>query len=149
MENLFDPYYHNQVGTGIAGFSGHRFQTGNGFLDSLKSFFKIPAVRYLLRKSVKTGVNIGTDILNGGDIANSVKHNLENTGKSIARDTINMANQYLDQKGGGVKRKRLYKRRKCKRRKVSRKTKKPKICKKRKPKKYKRAKKKKKSIDLF
>src|SRR6266581_4015785 len=103
MDNPFLNYYLNQVGSGISGYSGARYQTGNGFFGKILKSFK-PALKYLLREGLKTGVNIGNYLLNGGDIANSVKSNLESTGKSIARDALGMADQYIKQKGGGIKR---------------------------------------------
>lgn len=100
--NRFVEYYINQAGTGIAGYSGVRYQKGHGFFGRLLSGAVFPILKYLGKKALNTGVNIGSDILQGENIKTSMKRRLKTTGLDIAEDALEKVKK---QKGSGRKRK--------------------------------------------
>ncbi len=110
-------YYIEQAGSGISGYSGSRYQHGNGFLGKIFKKLK-PALKYFGREGIKTASAIGKDLLNGENFIESAKANLVNTGKNIMTDAISRAEEYVKQNGKGLKRKRVYKKKVVKHRKV-------------------------------
>jgi hypothetical protein len=141
MDNPYMSYYIEQAGSGISGYSGSRYQHGNGFLGKIFKRLK-PALKYFGREGIKTASSIGRDLLNGENFIESVKANLVNTGRNIMTDAIGKAEDYVKQNGNGLKRKRVYKK-PVKRRKVVKKKARKTI------KRPKRTLKKKKNIDFF
>lgn len=142
MDNPYMSYYIEQAGSGISGYSGSRYQHGNGFLGKIFKSLK-PALKYFGREGIKTASSIGRDLLNGENFIESVKANLVNTGRNIMTDAIGKAEEYVKQNGNGLKRKRVYKKKPVKRRKLVKKKATKTI------KSPKRAVKKKKVIDFF
>jgi hypothetical protein len=104
----FDEYYINQAGTGIAGFAGVRYQKGHGFFGRLLSQAILPILKYLGKKAVNTGVNIGTDILQGENFKDSIKKRMKSTGFDIAEEALEKVKK---QRGSGRKRKIVVKKR--------------------------------------
>jgi len=101
--NPYVDYYANQAGSGIAGFSGLKFQRGNGFF--LRLFNKIkPALTYIAKKGLNTATNIGQDLLEGESLKKSAKKRLKETGKVVAKDTFDSLNV---QKGSGKRRRQI------------------------------------------
>ncbi len=110
MENPYLNYYVKQAGSGISGFSGSRYQRGNGFFGKILKHLK-PALRYIGRQGLKTATSIGRDLLNGENFVNSAKSNLRNTGNTILNDALDKADELVKQTGNGIKRRKVYKRR--------------------------------------
>lgn len=105
MSNPYLDYYTNQAGSGLAGFQGVRYQRGHGFFSSIFQNVLRPLAKYLGKKALSTGVEIGSDILKGEDIKESAKKRLKTTGRSIFNDAIERA-QHFAQTGSGGKRRR-------------------------------------------
>ena len=105
--NSFESYYVNQAGSGIAGFSGVKYQRGHGFFGRLLSGAVLPILKYLGKKALNTGVGIGSDIIQGENIKSSMKKRLKKTGFDIAEDTYNKLQNYK-QKGSGKRRKKKH-----------------------------------------
>jgi hypothetical protein len=84
----FDKYYETQAGTGISGFSGVRYQKGNGFFGRFISGAVLPILKYFGKKVLHTGANVATDMLDGGDFKKVLKKNLGTSARSIAADAM-------------------------------------------------------------
>jgi len=122
MSNPYLAYYANQAGSGLAGFQGVRYQRGHGFFSSIFQNVLRPLAKYLGKKALSTGVEIGSDILKGEDIKESAKKRLKTTGKSIVNDAIERAKNFAQTGSGGKRRrKRKYKKSKGKLKKDSKK----------------------------
>ena len=112
--NSFENYYVNQAGSGIAGFSGVKYQRGHGFFGKIFSGAVLPILKYLGKKALNTGVGIGSDIIQGENLKQSMKKRIKKTGFDIADDAYNKLQNYK-QKGSGKRRrrrKRIYKKKK-------------------------------------
>ena len=109
--NSFENYYVNQAGSGIAGFSGIKYQRGHGFFGKLFSGTVLPILKYLGKKALNTGVGIGSDYIAGENLKQSMKKRIKNTGFDIADDAYTKLQSYK-QKGSGRRRKRKYKKKK-------------------------------------
>lgn len=112
--NSFENYYVNQAGSGIAGYSGIKYQRGHGFFGRLLSGTVLPILKYLGKKALNTGVGIGSDIIQGENLKNSMKKRLKTTGFDIADDAYNRLQNYK-QKGTGRRRRKNYKKKKSNR----------------------------------
>jgi hypothetical protein len=113
MSNPYENYYINQAGSGIAGFSGVKYQKGHGFFGRIFSNAILPILKYLGKKAINTGVGIGSDYLAGEDIKSSAKRRLKSTGLDIAEDALERVKK---QRGTGRRRyKRTVKSRRTKR----------------------------------
>jgi hypothetical protein len=103
-----EAYYLNQAGSGIAGYSGVRYQRGNGFFGRLIRGGILPLIKQVLpyfgRNVVATGANIMQDVLDGKEIKASTKRNLSLTARRALQDGVNKTREYA-QKGGGVRKK--------------------------------------------
>jgi hypothetical protein len=107
--NPYIAYYNNQIGSGLAGFQGIRYQKGNGWFGRLFSSAILPFVKQLIpalgKRVLPTGVALANDILGGENVAKSMKTRLKETGKNMADETLDVLKTKL-QKGSGIKRKR-------------------------------------------
>jgi len=110
MDNEYISYYKNQIGSGITGFSGSRYQTGN----SWKSFFKIlkPALQFIAKIGMKTAANIGSDLLEGESLDTSVINRLKESGKVVGKEAVNKLNSLSEQIGKGLRKRKYTKRNK-------------------------------------
>ena len=99
--NHFEDYYVNQAGTGISGFSGVKYQKGHGFFGRLLSSAVLPILKYLGRKALSTGLNIGTDYLSGENLKDSMKKRFKTTGYDIAEEALEKVKK---QRGSGRRR---------------------------------------------
>ena len=102
-ENPFSAYYVKQAGGGMPYFSGMRTQRGHGWFTRFLSNMIVPAMKTLGQRALVTGANIGTDILEGKDPAESAKTHLVAEGKNLAGEVINRAKR-VAQSGSGFKR---------------------------------------------
>jgi len=105
ISNPFNDYYVNQAGSGIAGYSGVRFQKGYGFFGRLLSTIGLPILKYLGKRALKTGVGVGSDLLSGENIKDSVKKRLKATGFDIVDDAVEKLKPFR-QAGTGYRRRR-------------------------------------------
>lgn len=112
--NPYNEYYMNQAGSGLTGFSGTRYQRGHGFFGKLFSGALLPALKFLGRQALNTGVNVGQDFLEGKNFKQSMKERAIESGKVSANAAINRAKKFA-QTGKGRKRKRVTKKTKAKR----------------------------------
>ena len=113
MSNPYLNYYSNQVGSGIPGFSGVRYQRGHGFFGRLfsgiGSFVKDLAPS-LLKRSLPSAVNFAQDIMTGENVGQSAKNRLLEAGRDVADETLGQIKKRV-QRGSGIYRRRLkYKR---------------------------------------
>ena len=95
-----------QEGGAIRGFSGPEWQVGGGF-NFGRFLWKHakPLLGFLSKQALKTGVEIGQDVLSGENIKESAKNRLKETGKAIANKAIDKAKEKIA--GAGIKRKRV------------------------------------------
>ena len=103
--NHFTAYYVNQAGTGISGYSGVKYQKGHGFFGRLLSGAVLPILKFLGKKALNTGINIGTDFLQGENFKTSMKKRLKTTGFDIAEEALDKLKNYK-QKGTGKRKSR-------------------------------------------
>ena|SRR5882757_4008774 len=106
MDNPYSEYYIKQAGSGISVYSGHRYQSGNGFFGKILKYLK-PALKYIGRKGLNTMTNIGSDFLNGENIVEAGQKQLVNTAKDVLTDARTSLDEYKTrrQAGEGLKRK--------------------------------------------
>jgi hypothetical protein len=106
--NPYASYYVNQVGSGLAGYSGIRYQRGGGFFGRLFSgignFVKelLPAAG---KRILPSGIGLAQDVLAGENVLKSAKSRLIEAGKNVADETLEQIKFRL-QKGSGRRRKR-------------------------------------------
>jgi hypothetical protein len=95
-----------QEGGAIRGFSGPEWQVGGGF-NFGRFLWKHakPLLGFLSKQALKTGVEIGQDVLSGENIKESAKNRLKETGKAIANRAIDKAKEKIAGAGIGIKRK--------------------------------------------
>lgn len=128
--NPLAEYYINQAGSGLSGFSGLRYQRGNGWFSNILSRVGLPVLKFLGKQALNSGLAIASDALEGKRIKDSAMSELKNTG----RNTIGFIRQLADQSGSG--RQRKVKRRKSKPIKRKRESKRRPVARKRQKKKY-------------
>lgn len=109
MANPYIDYYTNQAGSGLAVFSGSKFQRGNGFFGRILKFLK-PALSFLAKQGLKSAVHIGNDLLEGESFSESAKRRLKETGRTVAKTGLAKVDEYADQMGTGYKRRKRVKR---------------------------------------
>lgn len=98
-------YYINQAGSGIAPYSGVRFQKGHGFFGRIfkggVSLFK-DLLPYLGEKAFGTIFNMGSDFINRRKgFGDAITSNLKKTAFDIADDALVKIKQF---KGEGIRR---------------------------------------------
>jgi hypothetical protein len=104
MSNPYVDYYLNQSGSGLAGFSGTKYQRGHGFFSRLFGA-ALPLLKQLFpiigRQAASSGVGLAQDLLSGANFKESAKTRLREAGSNL----LDKASARL-QKGAGRKRKR-------------------------------------------
>lgn len=97
-----------QEGGAIRGFSGPEWQVGGGF-NFGRFLWKHakPLLGFLSKQALKTGVEIGQDVLSGENIKESAKNRLKEAGKTVATKAIDKAKEKIAGSGSGIKRKRV------------------------------------------
>jgi hypothetical protein len=122
MDKEYIDYYKNQAGGGLPVFEGWQYQRGHGFFgdqrgqgflgDSARFFFNSilkPAGEYLLPKVVNTGKRIGSDIMNGKDVMDSITKNLGQTAGEILNDGVGRVRKFIQTDNGKRRRRRAKK----------------------------------------
>jgi len=107
-----EDYYVRQAGSGIAGYGGVRYQKGNGFFGRLISGGLLPIIKsflpYFGKKVLTAGTNIAEDMLDGKNFKSSVKSNLNNTARTMAKDAIKKTREAV-QLGDGMRKRKAKK----------------------------------------
>lgn len=121
----FEDYYVDQSGSGvyqgplwqeggaIRGFAGRDYQYGTGLGSFGRTLYRWakPILQYLGREGLKTGVNIGSDVVAGTDIKQSVSNRARETGSKIVGDAATAIQKKLRGKGMARRRRRGVRRR--------------------------------------
>jgi hypothetical protein len=128
--NPYNNYYLNQVGSGLPGFQGVRYQRGGGFFGRLFSGTIFPFLKQLLpelgKRALPSVAGLGQDILSGENVKESALKRLKTMGHDIADETIDQVKTRLQRGSGKRRKKKTYKKKvtlKRKKRIVKRKTK--------------------------
>ena len=117
MSNPYTQYYANQVGSGIPGFSGVRYQRGSGFFSKIFQSAILPALKYLGRTALSAGSGILSDVAEGQNIKESIKTRGLAAGKKTAMAAMERGQRFL-QTGQGRRRKRRTKSVRSRKRKI-------------------------------
>lgn len=105
-------FFNYQVGSGfndINVFRGAPYQRGHG-IGSLIGRFGIPILKFLGKHVLKTGVNVGADLLEKKKFKDALKARAKETLKNATSESINKVNQLLQQSGTGLRRRKRPKR---------------------------------------
>lgn len=104
--NPYENYYIKQAGSGIATYSGTRYQKGNGFFRRLISGFALPLLKYFGRHGLETVGNVVTDIKENPDVSikEVLKRQTRNTLTKVTDDGSNRVKKFI-QSGKGIKNK--------------------------------------------
>lgn len=114
-------FFNGQVGSGfndINVFKGAPYQRGHG-IGSLIGRFGIPILKFLGKHMLRTGVNVGSDLLDKKKFKDALKTRAKETLRNATSESMNKVSQLLQQSGTGLRRakrrrrtrsrKRLYK----------------------------------------
>jgi len=105
--NPYLTYYNNQVGTGLAGFQGLRYQKGHGWFGrlftSILQFMK-QVLPVLGKRALPSGIGLAQDILSGENVGRSAVKRLKEAGRNVADQSVDMIKTKLLQSGSGGKR---------------------------------------------
>jgi hypothetical protein len=105
--NPYLSYYNNQVGTGLAGFQGLRYQKGHGWFGRLFTSV-LPFMKQVLpalgKRALPSGISLAQDILSGENVGRSAVKRLKEAGRNIADQSVDMIKTKLLQSGSGGKR---------------------------------------------
>lgn len=87
-----DDYYVNQAGSGLGGFSGVRYQKGDGFFGRLVSGTLLPIVKkvlpYLGKQALSTAKDIAGDVSQGEKFTDSLKKRFKGTAERVGGDAM-------------------------------------------------------------
>ena len=81
-KKLYEEYYLNQTGRGMAAFTGARYQRGHGLGNMLRSLtkFALPflkkGAKAVGKQAMKTGMNIAQEVMLGQNIKKAAKRHL-------------------------------------------------------------------------
>src|SRR6266851_3960071 len=108
-------YYKNQAGfghihPGISTFKGPIYQRGNGIGSIFSSLFRAitplfqsDSVKKIGKALLTTGLNVGSDVLEGKRVGQSLKRRFGETGSNLLEDAVE---SLREQTGSGRKRKK-------------------------------------------
>jgi len=107
--NPYSSYYVNQVGSGLPGFQGIRYQRGHGFFGRLFSNTLLPFIKQLLpgigKRALPSVAGLAQDIISGENVGKSALKRLKTFGSDAADETLTqLTNKF--QKGSGRRRRR-------------------------------------------
>jgi hypothetical protein len=107
--NPYTSYYVNQVGSGLPGFQGIRYQRGHGFFGRLFSNTLLPFVKQLLpgigKRALPSVAGLAQDILAGENVGKSTLKRLKTLGSDVADETLSQITSKF-QKGSGRRRRK-------------------------------------------
>lgn len=104
-------FFNHQVGSGFGDidvFRGSPYQRGHG-IGSLIGRFGIPILKFLGKHVLKTGVNVGSDLLEKKRFKEALKSRAKETLKNATSESLSKVNQLLQQSGSGLMKRKLYK----------------------------------------
>lgn len=111
--NPYTNYYVNQVGSGLPGFQGIRYQRGHGFFGRLFSNTLLPFVKQLLpglgKRALPSVAGFAEDIISGENVGKSALKRLKSLGSDVADETLSQITNKF-QRGSGRRRRRKRKR---------------------------------------
>lgn len=103
-------YYTNQAGSGIATFTGQRYQKGHGMLGRFFTGSVMPLLKKVLPFLGKQALSVGADFANewnkGGNFKKAASKSLKRGGLSMAEQALSKFKD-LAQEGEGIKRPKL------------------------------------------
>lgn len=104
---MMDDYYMQQSGSGMAAYSGVRYQRGFGFMGRLWRGAFLPIIQkvlpYLGKTALNTGIDIVNDLSSGENFKESVKRRVKETGENIEQKAMAKIRQMT---GSGKRRRR-------------------------------------------
>ena len=107
--NPYTSYYENQVGSGLPGFQGIRYQRGHGFFGRLFSNTLLPFVKQLLpgigKRALPSVAGFAQDILSGENVGKSALKRLKTLGSDVTDETLSQLSSKF-QKGSGRRRRK-------------------------------------------
>ncbi len=99
--NPYNNYYLNQVGSGLPGFHGVRYQRGGGFFGRLFSGTIFPFLKQLLleigKRALPSVAGLGQDILAGDNVKESALKRFKKMGHDIADETLEQVKSRLQE----------------------------------------------------
>lgn len=102
-----EEYYVSQAGSGLAHFSGLRYQRGAGFFGSLIKGTVFPLLKKVLpflgRHALSAGSNLLSELKSGENIKTAAKRTLRKEAGDIASDAML---HFQKQSGTGIRRRR-------------------------------------------
>lgn len=103
-------YYVDQAKSGIQQgggiYAGNKYQKGYGFFSRIMSSAIMPLLKYLGKRALSTGITVGSDVIAGTNIKDSLKKRLESSGFDIAEDVFEKMKNLRQQRGSGRRRKK-------------------------------------------
>lgn len=105
----FDDYYSQQgkgnvyegplwqAGNGIRGYAGRDLQYGRGLGSFGRMIWRYakPILSYLGKQSIKAGVDIGSDVLSGKPVKETITKRLKDSGAAVIEDAAGLAKRKL------------------------------------------------------
>jgi hypothetical protein len=87
-----DDYYVNQAGSGLGGFSGVRYQKGDGFFGRMMSGSILPIIKkvlpYLGRQALATANDIAGDLSQGEKLKESFNKRFKSAAGRVGQDAM-------------------------------------------------------------
>ena len=102
--NPYESYYLNQAGSGLATYTGIRYQKGNGFFGRLISGFALPLLKYFGRQGLEAAGNVVTQIRENPEakVSDILKKQAKSSLAKATEDGAERAKRFI-QTGKGVK----------------------------------------------
>lgn len=107
------PFNEKYIQRGGSHFVGYPYQRGNGLGSVFKSLwrFAMPFTKSVGkavgRQALKTGVGIAQDVLKGDNVGRAVQKRAKRGGRKLARKALTVVSTKANQKGKGVRRRRV------------------------------------------
>ena len=105
MMNPYASYYVNQVGSGLPGFQGIRYQRGHGFFGRLLSGAIMPFLKQVLpslgKRILPSFAGLAQDIVAGENVKQSAISRLKEAGTNVADESLEMLKSKLRGSGRG------------------------------------------------
>lgn len=103
--NQYETYYLNQAGSGIATYTGLRYQKGNGFFGRIMKGFALPLFKYFGKQGLSAAGNLVSEFRANPDkgIKELLKDQAKTSLSNITQDGADRLTKFI-QTGKGVKR---------------------------------------------
>lgn len=100
----FKEYYANQAGSGIATYSGFRYQKGHGFFGRMIKGSILPLIKkvlpFLKDQLLDTGVNFSSNLMESGSFKDAAKKTAKKKLGQLAKEGLSKVEKYA-QDGSG------------------------------------------------